>query len=249
MPFTINGIGTSICPARGDVAWGGEADRDSVECLVVLYLPVLPYRVVHSFGRNGTQYHAVPIRWSLGTIARAFFRRWMWVLMVVAGFAGYFAVLSHFEGGEVSWGLGAVAVGSAVVAFGGWWLMARTDQRHRSIRRVLGPHELGSSDPATWTRNLLANVSDPTENYGTATFAEAAAKELASGSPIKAMWAARLATATEDRHEGERLTDEILAKPGMSEAIARVKAPAPTLARRDLGGALSRSAPMVPTQA
>ena len=225
MPFTINGIGTSICPARGDVQWDGQADCDSVECLVVLYLPVLPYRVVHTFGRNGSQYRAVPIRWSLGTIARAFFRRWMWVLVVGAAIAGFIAydTWDAPDGGRGQIPA-ALAVGLAVMAPLGWWLTARTDHRQRSIRRVLGPHELGSSDPATWTRDLLANVADPRENYGTATFAVAAAKELAGGSPIKAMWAARLAAATEDRHEGEKLTDEILAKPGMAEAIARVKA-------------------------
>lgn len=224
MPFTVNGIGTSICAARGDVAWSGQADCDSVECLVVLYVPVLPYRTVHSFGWDGTQYRAIPIRWSLGLIARAFLRRWSLVAMVAAGIFGYIAYdLWQEPGGGPGLAPAALAIGLGLLGPVLFWLMRWTDRRNKAIRRVLGPHDLGSSDPATWTKDLLANISGPMEQYGAASFAEASAKALADGRPIQAMWAARLCVAAEDRHEGERLTDEILAHPGIAEAIEAIR--------------------------
>jgi hypothetical protein len=224
MPFTINGIGTSICRGRGDVGWGGGADCDSVECLVVVFLPVLPFRAVHTFAWDGTQYRFIPIRWSWGLVLRAFLRRWAFVPLVAAIFMACLSYESWKDMDSSSFMIYAAAnVTLAALAPLIWWLLAVTDRRTKSIRRVLGPHDVGSSDPATWNADLLANISDPQTLYGTSTYAEGVRAQLAADSPVKAMWAARLATVLEDRHEGERLTDEILMQPGMDEAIERVR--------------------------
>jgi hypothetical protein len=213
-----------MCRGRGDVRWGGDADCDSVECLVVMYLPVLPFRAVHTFDWNGTQYRFVPIRWSAGLVFRAFLRRWCYVPMVAAIIMGCFTYEAWKEMDGDSFATYSVVTAS-LAALGplGWWLLAVTDRRTKAIRRVLGPHEVGSSDPATWPSGMLAAVDDPKTFCGTSTYAEGVAAQLKANSPVKAMWAARLSTALEDRHEGERLTDEVLSQPGMDEALERVR--------------------------
>src|SRR5207249_1769950 len=93
-----------------------------------------------------------------------------------------------------------------------------SDQRARSIRYVLGPHQAGFSDPVTWLDNMRSTIRDPSELYGTHTFAEAVGTLLARGEYSQAMWAARLTTALEYPEEGERLTDQVLEDPGVREA-------------------------------
>jgi hypothetical protein len=88
MPGTINGIGTCLCGGRGHVSWqprgrfdlGRDAtDYDALECFCVAFLPIVPYRALHAFGRTGSgtgyTYRRVPIRWSLSLLVRTFPRQ------------------------------------------------------------------------------------------------------------------------------------------------------------------------------
>src|SRR4051794_3035468 len=77
MPMTINGFGTSVCGSRGNVGWGS---FDAMEWLVALYMPLIPYKAIHTFDWNGEQYRAIPIRWSFGLMVRTFLGRWLWGL-------------------------------------------------------------------------------------------------------------------------------------------------------------------------
>ena len=79
----------------------------------------------------------------------------------------------------------AVVVGAAalvVIALTaiGSWLLRRADRRAADIRRILGPHQFGSSDPATWTAGLLGAAKDPKQLFDAASYADAVPKLLPS---------------------------------------------------------------------
>jgi hypothetical protein len=93
----------------------------------------------------------------------------------------------------------------------GYIVLWVTDRRPREIRRLLGPHELGQSDPATWTAESLASVRLPPQMFRTESFADAVPMLLEKGDRSSAMWAARLTVALEDAKTGEALTDCVLA--------------------------------------
>src|SRR5262245_50976922 len=80
MPFTMNGIGTSVCCSRGDIGWGSS---DAMEGLVVFFMPVVPYRAMHTFDWNGEQYRHIPIRWSPGLVLRTFAKPWSWGVIAI----------------------------------------------------------------------------------------------------------------------------------------------------------------------
>jgi hypothetical protein len=111
-----------------------------------------------------------------------------------------------------------------VVAF---WFLRKSDfygdPRDSDLRRLLGPHEWGTSDPATWSKSLVAEVVDPEEAFNVESFA-ALAKTLKSDKNWgEAMWAARLCVAVEDEAVGEKLTDSILNNEEVIEGLEQVR--------------------------
>jgi hypothetical protein len=119
----------------------------------------------------------------------------------------------------------AALVGSVVVGGLGFWLTrpAADEARHRAIRLLLGFHEWGASDPATWSEELVAEVVAPKEAFGVESFAALAEKERAAGRWGEAMWAARLCAAVENEAKGQTLTDAILEEPQVFERLRRVR--------------------------
>jgi hypothetical protein len=221
MPYTVNGVGTSFCGASGLVAWGGEADCDGVECLVFLYLPVLPYRAVHTFAWQGDQYRQVPIRWSFSLVARAFLRRWVIGMLAIGVFLAFAAGITMMSEADRK-GAAALGIPAALLLGVGavlWWGLSASDRRRCAIRRLLGQHDHGSSDPATWTAALSDSVKSSRELYGTSTYADAVPQLQSRGEFHRAMWAARLSVLKEDAADGERLTDELLSDPRVLEAL------------------------------
>ncbi len=217
MAYTFNGIGTSVCPGRGLTAWGGLPDADALECVTVFYVPVYPYRAVHVFNGDGTTYEQIPIRWSPALVLHALGRRWLGTILVAGVIA---AVVGAFEAFNtrarnpmLGLRLGCVAVALAAGSCLGWAALRLLDRRTRAIRRLLGRHVFGSSDPACWTAPLLARVPPPGKAFGTATYADAVLPLLVLGDFGRAMWAARLAVALENPAVGEALTDAILEHP------------------------------------
>src|SRR5262249_10760535 len=222
MPYMVNGIGTTIIPARGYITWGKAAAVDSVQWFVIFLIPIVPYKCVHAFNWIGNQYLAVPIRWSMGMVIRSALRSWFEVIgLVSAMFAIVGAIFWIKEGltvGSVICTVGTLfCIGTCVLGFLVWgW----TDQRARSIRYLLGVHNAGSSDPVSWLDDMRGTIRDPSEIYGTHTFAEAVGVMLAQGEYSRAMWAARLTAALEYPEEGERLTDQVLDDPGVRSALS-----------------------------
>lgn len=238
MPGTINGIGTSLCGGRGHVCWRSRGkyelgrsatDFDALECFCLFFLPVVPYRALHAFqltsAGTGYSYRRVPIKWSISLVAKTFLRRWLAVPCLVGCILLLVGIINWIQGHDSGSTPGLIIGGGAalVVSGVGWGLLGRIDRRTRQMRYVLGPTHFGSSDPATWTRDLLEPMSDPQALFGATTFAAAAMQAINNEDWCTAMRAARLCAALEDMSSGERLTDEILREPAVQEGIAIVR--------------------------
>jgi hypothetical protein len=119
----------------------------------------------------------------------------------------------------------AVFTGSVLVAGLGFWLSRwpADETRHRDIRLLLGRHEWGGSDPATWSEELVAEVVNPKAAFGVDSFAALAERERAAGRQGEAMWAARLCAAAEDGPKGEELTDAIRTEAEETGQLRRVR--------------------------
>jgi hypothetical protein len=119
----------------------------------------------------------------------------------------------------------AVFAAAMVVAGLGFWLTRwpADETRHRGIRLLLGRHEWGGSDPATWSEELVAEVVNPKAEFGVESYAALAVQERKAGRLGKAMWAARLCAAIEDEAQGEELTDAILTEAEEAGQLRRVR--------------------------
>jgi hypothetical protein len=234
MPKMTNGIGTWFCKAHHDAGWGWD---DAVECSMFVYFPVWPLRVVHlrevpggSFAPG--KYDALPLRWSDRLVRQVFLRRWL------AGLIGLGVLILLMLGVVTLWpptgdaarewavtkpNLTPVAPCLVIAGIVGLVLLRPRARRERDIRRVLGLHALGTSDPADWVDEDLARMPMAEVQFGTPTYAEAVPKLLVAGAWTGAMWASRLAAALENRITGEALTEEVLRHPGTQEALARFR--------------------------
>jgi len=215
--FTFNGIGVEVCEGRALVKWarGMPSDHDAVQCFVVFWLPVVPIMAMHRSVRGG-KIHDQPIPLTIDLLAWAFARRWLYLVLGLGLLLPALPLWTRQP--YIRYALGAGLFGFALWlthAFRNW------DQRARNIRRLLLPHDIGSSDPATWPHVLLRSVPKPMEMFGTPTFADAVPSLYQGGEFNRAMWAARLATAIENRRQGEDLTNAILEQPEVQEAIAQ----------------------------
>jgi hypothetical protein len=221
------GFGEAICKARGFVRWGREDDCDSVVCVTVLFIPIYPQKTIHTYNWNGLACDSIPIRWSFMLVFCAMLRRLLYgplilglTLVLVFGIS----LLDRREGIErMRAVLPLVIVPLLAVSALGFWFLSHVDQRGRNIRRVLGPHNLGSSDPATWTAQTLKATPPSRELFGTESYAEAVCLLLEAREFARAMLAARLTVALESRQKGEDLTDAILQDPIVRGAIEQVR--------------------------
>lgn len=216
---TVNGFGTSLCPARGLVYWGAQCDYDAVECFVFFFLPVFPFRALHTFDWHGNEFQYVVIRWSYSLLGLGLLRRWLWAV-VIGSLCGIAAIWLGPDRSETAT-IVCLAV-AACLGAAGLCLMHHADKRHRNIRWILGRHEVGSSDPATWPKSMLQGVKSPEEMHGMKAYAHAVEPLLDEGKFSQAMWAARLSVRFEGRKYGECLTDMILGNPKVKEAITAV---------------------------
>jgi hypothetical protein len=204
---------------------------------MLVYFPVWPLRVVHlkeipggSFAPN--EYQALPLRWSDRLVLHVFLRRWLagsiglglLILLMVA----LVTVWPPTGNAAREWAvtkpvLTPLAPCLVVAGLIGLVLLRPRAKRERDIRRVLGLHALGTSDPASWVDDDLARTPKAHALFGTATYAEAVPKLLGEGIWTGAMWAARLSAALEDLPTGEALTDDVLQQAGTREALSRFR--------------------------
>lgn len=189
-------------------------------------LPVFVCNPVHVWGWRATgstwswvkstkkfAFRSMPIRWSMDLVVRTLLRHWLWLPAVT----GLVFTLSCAHGPLAR----AAGLGLLLASLAAWAWVIWSDRRHQRIRRLLGRHRLGYSDPATWPTDLLDALPDAQDWFGERTFAAAARKRLKQGRLREALWAARLCVALEDEAEGERLTREVLADPEAADAATR----------------------------
>jgi hypothetical protein len=234
MPHMTNGVGTWFCKAHFDAGWGWD---DAVECAMFLYFPVWPLGTLHvrelrarSFAPE--EYQAIPLRWSIQLVRFVFLQRWL------AGLVGLGLVLLLTLAVVIRWPpQGRPAAEWAVlkpivaplapclIAGGiiGQLVLRYYPRKERDIRRVLGPHSRGSSDPATWLDEDLARMPTARLLFGTETFGDAVPRLLTAGARAAAMWAARLSAARESRTKGAELTDTVLRDPDVQEALSQFR--------------------------
>jgi hypothetical protein len=239
--YSVNGFGTAFIEARGLVAWDSNMeDSDGILAFCLLGLPVVPYRTLHSShwqyvdtrGQSPHwEYTWHPIRWSWALVGAAFVRQlWVWIAV-----AGVFLLVVALIGGRAQqgqgWmeqdhhrlivtGIGLLVAGLAVAIR---LALRAVDRRHQDIRLLPGRHVCGSSDPAYWTEDMLQLLKEPEQAFGTPKFGTAVSSSLSAGDYGRAMFAARLSTALEDRAHGEHETDKILEHPEVQRALERVR--------------------------
>jgi hypothetical protein len=212
MAFTFNGIGTSFCFARGS----GDTGGDALECFVFAYMPIVPLRAVHLYGESGgfvgSKFQSVPLKSSGSLILRVYLKYWMLTPLVIGAILAGLNTWRLCRDGTTSGNDGPLAIGWAMTIFCLflYFILWRTDRRNRQIRRLMGSHEFGTSDPAMWDRSVLSAVRPSRELFGTETFMAAVPVLLEQRDHRGAMWAARLAAALEVAETAERLTDEVL---------------------------------------
>lgn len=243
--FSMNGVGTMVCDGRGIVEWDYSiGDSDALLAFCLFGIPIIPYKAVHVFQwEPGIELGLInkqhPIRWTWGLTASAYLRR-VWGVLVVLGalllFASYFggsdsvgAILAAPPNivAKFTW-LDPLPVRILLAALGlllvagpifGRIVMDKAERRHQNIRRLLGRHLVGSSDPAYWTRSFLEKVRPAPQSFGSATFAEASQSALKQRDYRQALFAARLAVALENPVQGESLTNSILEVPEVKQLI------------------------------
>jgi len=227
MPGEVKGFGTMYCGYSAAVRWrkpgllAEPADHDAVVCVTALYLPIIPLKAYHTHHWTGDACQAVEIVRSRPLLIRALVRPYILALLGLSGFAlaclalilvlfivlGSAATHRPPREGLLLWSV--LPTATLLLSLGLWFWMSASDQRDRDIRLILGPHALGSSDPATWTPEARAGFKPSVALFGTEDEVDAAAKALQAGRTAEAMLAARLAVASRTR-EGELLTDRIL---------------------------------------
>lgn len=179
------------------------------------FLPMLVFEPLHvwdwrmeatelSLSKRESQYafRAIPLRWSLPLLLRAYLRIWLF-LPLITGFLFFMSCAHSLPARALGFGLMSVCVAGLV----GLWAL---NVRDCEIRAALGRHRLGTSDPATWTDDLRGLIAPASTWFKTDSFAAAVESLLAQQRYCDAMWAARLCVALEDPERGEEATTRVL---------------------------------------
>lgn len=187
---------------------------NAVYGVVFLFFPLVPLACVHVVERGGRPYAITTLRFA-----------WRWVLLVWLAWSSglgtmvvLFLLATHLGPGPA--GSVPLLLGCLLVTAGGLAFATAAHRRSQRIRRAVGLHAGGTSDPADWLAESLRDAPPPAR-FGApvlrapATYEAAVGPLLAEGRAREAMWAARLCTALEDRIRGESLTDVILATPSV----------------------------------
>ncbi|MFL5245458.1 MAG: hypothetical protein ACJ8FY_25460 [Gemmataceae bacterium] len=227
--------GMSVAGRRGEILWkrsftgiGRQLTYDTCQVRFGLFVPFALGDVVHIWDIPVTKFggpcKAIRLCPDSDFKRRVLTANWIGLGAMLGCIALFLASLKLFVTLKFV-AAAAVFVGSVVVGGLGFWLtrLPAEEARHRAIRLLLGLHEWGSSDPATWSEELVAEVVAPKEAFGVASFAALAEKDRAAGRWGEAMWAARLCAAVEDDAKGETLTDAILGEPLVIERLRRVR--------------------------
>jgi len=212
MAFTFNGFGVRSCGNYAPIKWtkrkwftiGEKGDHDAINCMVVVFLPILTVEPQHTFDWQekgigpgiGYEYQKVKLKWNWRLVVHTFLRPWS-IAFIAFGTIGLLIWYSTKS-------LEDFLVGCGLIIFGilGFIVARSLYRRCRDIRLLLGRHALGTSDPATWEKSIIDRINSSEKLYGTKNFEEACRKFISSLDWENAMWAARYCTAVENKYIG-----------------------------------------------
>ena len=214
---------------RGEVVWekqefvsgeGGRRDYDAYQG-VGLLVPFYLTNAIHTFGwgKHGDDARAIPLERDSQFALRVYMMDWGGPFLVLSGL-GILPLACSGVNKIATFSCFAVLVLSGFMVL--YALLTGNNKRHRDIRLILGKHEWGSSDPATWHRSLLKRVK-PANKHGAESFSMLAEDFLGEKQVAEAMWAARLCVALEDEKEGEDLTNEIITHPSVRKRLEKIR--------------------------
>jgi hypothetical protein len=225
----------SVAGRRGEVVWnasftgiGQQRTYDTCEVRFGFILPFVLGDAIHIWDipqtRFGGSCKAIRLRPDPNFKRHVLAGSWIGLAAGLGCIALFIVAVGLFA--NLKFVLASIAFAGMVLVGGLWfWFAPRPtgEGRHRAIRLLLGFHEWGTSDPATWSEELVDEVVDPKEAFGVESFAALAEKERLAGHWGEAMWAARLCTAVENKAKGESLSDAILEDPQVIESLRQVR--------------------------
>jgi hypothetical protein len=238
MPGNISGIGTIYYGHGAAVNWNkpslrdliNKPDHDAVNCVIFFFLPLFPLKAYHTFNWSGNTCLIHPIRRSSVLLLRAMLRPYLMgifavsilALMALAAILIFGTQNKKILENIVLFWLIFVAVAFTFVlslALSIW--LNKCNKHSRDIRLLLGPHELGSSDPATWPEEILEKFESEI-TYLRGDKIQLAKTALREGKFSEAMLAARFALGKGDKL-GEQVTDLLLHDTRVRDALDEIR--------------------------
>src|SRR5205823_312096 len=135
----------------------------AIECVIALLLPVVPLKAFHTFHWQLRECKVIPIKRGPALILRALLRPYLIIAALLSGFMScvivgwlfysFFFLRRPLNGlllKSGAWDFVLLTLGSFLLVQGFLTLLRYPFIRSRDIRLIIGPYELGSSDPATW---------------------------------------------------------------------------------------------------
>ncbi|MEZ5941516.1 MAG: hypothetical protein R3C18_09005 [Planctomycetaceae bacterium] len=220
MPHTVNGIGTALVTVSGSQDVNGNQQHDAMEAVVVVYIPLIPYKFCHVLASQpagmGSSYQSLPLRWTLRLFLKGMMNGWSNMLMLMGGlFTAIFGYSSltmerPFNNTDATFLTVCVSMlilGIACKAI--WYILDRRDMR---IREILGPHQLGSSDPFDWPDDVADSMADAIlEQFGGRSLTDLAERVMSEDNDELAMMCVRLAQRdSNEAHAASALFDELM---------------------------------------
>lgn len=221
MPHSVNGVGTGLIKASKERNIDGCIQYDAIEALMLFYIPIIPYKTIHVLaiwqaGYEQEKYQAIKLKPSPRLIAKGMLNGWGNVLLIFGG--GAFLVFSFvtltmsrpsnikdymFLGGM----MGLFLIG--VFCKAAWYFMNDTDER---IKDIIGPHDLGTSDPIDWPDDIAQSViKHLVAEANGQTLVGIANQALAERNRAKAMLCVRLALRGGQNPVAQKLFDQLMA--------------------------------------
>lgn len=198
MPFTVNGIGTGLVSVSSKRNVNGLMQYDAMEAVVFLFMPLIPYKMLHILSMQGDQYRSMPLRWSSRLFLKGMCNGWGNGLLLVGGgmslLLGIIFPTMERAMKQDDWimvGVFGCAFVLGVILKGLWYLL---DGRDRRIKEIIGSHDVGSSDPFDWPDDVARTfVEAILKQDGKSSLMAVADACTAKGEPAKAMLCLRLA--------------------------------------------------------
>ncbi|MCA9044417.1 MAG: hypothetical protein KDA69_08860 [Planctomycetaceae bacterium] len=220
MTYNVNGIGTDLVTVSGHQNVNGQYQYDAMESVVFIGMPLIPYKVVHVVSSQphgtGMRYQSHPLRWSFRLFFKGMANGWGNMLLLLGGaftvLFGFIIFTNDKPFSEMDAVLltvcGSVfAVG--LLSKGLWYMLDRRDMR---IREILGPHQLGSSDPMDWPDDVADSMADAIlKQFGGRSLTELAERSISEDNDELAMMCVRLAQRdSSEAHAASPLFDELM---------------------------------------